>query len=124
MGSLLSMLGAGGAMLTLPILVYLFKIPGDVAVGGYFYLAAYSPAALSLTNHPAVGAAKVANCRGSESTVDLTLNATQLGWISFGGAAKGLARLGCNSGVRACVENAPVAVKPMTWGGIKALFAK
>lgn len=96
----------------------------DVAVGGYFYLAAYSPAALSLTNHPAVGAAKVANCRGSESTVDLTLNATQLGWISFGGAAKGLARLGCNSGVRACVENAPVAVKPMTWGGIKALFAK
>lgn len=33
MGSLLSMLGAGGAMLTLPILVYLFKIPGDVAIG-------------------------------------------------------------------------------------------
>ncbi|MBK6823844.1 MAG: sulfite exporter TauE/SafE family protein [Saprospiraceae bacterium] len=33
MGSLLNMLGAGGAMLTLPILVYLFKIPGDVAIG-------------------------------------------------------------------------------------------
>ncbi|HEX7880389.1 MAG TPA: hypothetical protein VF720_13320 [Candidatus Eisenbacteria bacterium] len=52
------------------------------AVGGYFYLTAYSPSIMAVTTRPLDNLAKVANCASQETVV----YPGRLGWISFGGA--------------------------------------
>ena len=56
-----------------------------IAVAGYFYLTAYSPATMSLTTRPTDDWAKLANCGSDE----IVVYPGRLGWASFGGAGIG-----------------------------------
>jgi len=55
----------------------------EFAVGGYFYLTAYSPSLLNVTTRPADNQAKLASCGSMETLV----YPGRLGWVSFGGAS-------------------------------------
>jgi hypothetical protein len=93
----------------------------DVLVSaGYFYVTAYSPAAMSIVGYPTTGKVKVADCEGAE--VEREVGSDQLGWASFGGAASGQDVDGCNPAVESCER--PVPVKPVSWGRIKSMYGR
>jgi sugar lactone lactonase YvrE len=85
----------------------------DIAVAGYFYLTAYTPDRFSVTPRPVDGLAKVADCYAVESGV-LEGN---LGFVTFSTSGN---LLGCNPCTSTCT--APIAIRPTTWGSLKALY--
>jgi hypothetical protein len=90
-----------------------------LAVGGYFYVAAYSPAVMAVTPFPGKASVAFADCLAMEG--DFTpLDIHRVGWLSLGGAGKGLDTDGCNPLLGPC--NAPTAVERTTWGRIKTKF--
>ena len=90
----------------------------EVVVGGYFYVSTYSPATMSLVGFPNTGQVKVANCAAAEL---IPIDPGQAGWVSLGGAAKGLDTDGCNPALEPCGQGT-VPVQPSTWGRIKKRY--
>lgn len=80
------------------------------ALAGYFYLAAYAPAAISLTPRPVSGRAKVADCQGREFDFTSLLGGAYLGRVGFGS----------QGGWNGCLHGLPV--KSSTWSGLKATY--
>jgi DNA-binding beta-propeller fold protein YncE len=85
---------------------------GDLAVAGYFYLGAYSPDVLRLTERPIDNLAAVADC----VPVAWPLEAGDLGFVTFSPGAMP----GCNPCLMDCVS--PTRIQGTTWSSIKALF--
>lgn len=72
----------------------------EVAVVGYFYVAAYSADTMALTVRPVSGLAKVAQCSGAETP----LHPRDLGRVVFAACAPGG---GCNPCLRDCTVPLP-----------------
>jgi hypothetical protein len=88
----------------------------QMAVAGYFYLAAYSADRLSVIPRPVDGRATVANCQAYETV----LSDSELGYVSFSSTA---GTAGCNPCTADC-RGRTIPVIPTTWGGIKALYSR
>jgi len=84
--------------------------PPTTAVGGYFYVGAYSPDTMRLTIRPASGAAKVANCASAETV----LPSEALGTAVFSAGA-------AVEGYNPCDRGVPTTAIPTTWSRIKVL---
>lgn len=80
----------------------------SLAVGGYFYLTAYTAGHIALTP-PDSEPAQFVNCSGAATPVA----ATELGYIGFGGLS------GCNPCLTPCTY---VSIEPTTWSGVKSLL--
>ena len=79
---------------------------GEVAVAGYFYLAAYSPDQLQITRHPYSHVAAVATCE----SIETELNGSDLGFVTF---SPGVIGTGCNPCLAPCPDPpTPVPVIP------------
>jgi hypothetical protein len=89
----------------------------DLVVAGYFYVVAYTPVTLAIIGYSSTGLGKIANCAGAEVVVD----ASRMGWVSFGGAERAGATGGCNPLVTPC-RDPKIPVEPTTWGRLKTLF--
>lgn len=95
--------------------------PTDPLVpAGYFYLTAYSPGVMSIAPFPATGLVKLADCEGAEIVLDQTVELSQVGWVSMGGAAKGTDSNGCNPALEPCTQLVPV--HETTWGRLKQRY--
>jgi sugar lactone lactonase YvrE len=92
-----------------------------LVTAGYFHVTSYSPSILDVVGFPATGLVKVANCEGAEGIADVPLDMANVGWISFGGAAVGGDRDGCNPLRESCLRVTPV--QRTTWGRLKTRFA-
>jgi hypothetical protein len=79
---------------------------GELAVVGFFYVTAYSPAVFRLTPRPVDARAKVGSCAAAEYGV----YPDHLGWVSFGGAARDGDEDGWNPCSEATLPANPVAV--------------
>jgi hypothetical protein len=90
-----------------------------LSMGGYFYVAAYSPAVMSVTPFPGKASVSFADCSNREGDF-APLDIHRVGWLSMGGAAMGLNADGCNPLLGPC--SGPTAVKPTTWGRLKTKF--
>jgi hypothetical protein len=106
-GSGITLLWAGDCQLT------------ALAVGGYFYLSAYSPAVMSVTPFPGKGSVAFADCYAEEGDF-VPLDMHRVGWLSMGGALMGQDADGCNPLLAPCAG--PVAVEAATWGQLKTKF--
>jgi hypothetical protein len=82
----------------------------EVAVGGYFYMAAYEPATMRITERPVDHVLKVARCNSTEVIMS---DPDDAGIVSFSDSALP----GCNPCNAPCTV---VAVAPATWSRIKA----
>lgn len=80
----------------------------SLAVGGYFYLTAYTPGEIAMVA-PEGGAASVTLCNDQVVTVPVE----QLGYVGFG------SRTGCNPCNEVCHF---VPVETITWGRLKTLI--
>ena len=89
----------------------------DLVVAGYFYVVAYTPVTLAVIGYSSTGLGKIANCAGAEVVVD----ASRMGWVSFGGAERAGASGGCNPLVAPCVKSG-TQTEPATWGRLKTMF--
>jgi hypothetical protein len=90
-----------------------------LAVGGYFYVAAYSPSVMSVVPFPGKPAVAYADCSAREGDF-VPLDIHRVGWLSMGGAMKGLDSDGCNPLLGPC--NGPTDVEQTTWGSLKARY--
>ncbi len=93
---------------------------GELASAGFFYLTAYAPSVMEIAPWPNSGLVKAANCAGAEVVLDEVLDVDGVGWLSLGGAARGLDSDGCNPALEPC--SGPVAVEPVTWGKLKTTY--
>lgn len=96
----------------------------EVAIVGYFYLAAYSPDVVRVLPRVVDGQSKLADCAGSE----FLLHGADLGRVAFSSAA---ATPGCNPCVENCITLSPrgnplppasVPVLVTTWSSLKNLY--
>lgn len=64
---------------------------GVVAAAGYFYMAAYGPGRMAVTNRPVDGQAKVADCMSNEDIIGIGYDDLSLGSLEFsaGGVTQG-----------------------------------
>gem|GEM_PF-1543336 len=86
---------------------------GATAVGGFFYLAAYSADILKIIPRPIDGVARVANCGATQNLVlDEYLGTAR---FSFGGAI---------AGYNPCDASQSVGVERTTWSRIKTLVGR
>jgi hypothetical protein len=88
---------------------------GVVAVGGYFYVGAYTPDILSITPNPTGGLALVGSCASVVDTVEggpVVRNPSHLGFARF-------SERGTEPGYNPCGLGTPV--RPTTWGRLKRL---
>jgi hypothetical protein len=88
---------------------------GNVAVGGYFYVAAYDADVLRVIPRPIDGLAAIVRC----SAIDHNVTEDGLGYVVF---SPGGAKDGCNPCLEPCAPATPVT--PTTWGGIKTLLGR
>ena len=88
---------------------------------GTFSVTAYAPASMAISGYPATGLVKTANCNAAEETTDETVGLDRVGWVSMGGAARGLDQNGCNPAIESCLAQ-QVPVRPTTWGRVKSLY--
>lgn len=93
----------------------------DFAIAGVFYISAYAPSTLSIAPYDRTGEIQVANCQGAE--IEIPVPMAQAGWVSFGGAGKGLDTDGCNPLLAPCNHDI-TPVQPTTWGRIKTQYGK
>ena len=89
---------------------------------GAFTVTAYAPASMAIAGYPATGLVKTANCNAAEEVANDTVGLDRVGWISMGGAARGLDRNGCNPAIESCVAQPVVPARPTTWGKVKSLY--
>jgi NHL repeat-containing protein len=94
---------------------------GALVTVGIFSVTAYAPASMGITGFPPTGVVKTADCDASEDVSDETIGFDRVGWVSMGGAGRGLDRDGCNPALESCVQQ-PVPVRPTTWGRVKNLY--
>ena len=92
----------------------------EVILGGYFYITAYSPSVIALDGFPSTGVVEYADCNGADQ-VFVPVDDVQVGWVSMGGAARGLDANGCNPAIEPCGV-VPSPVQTTTWGKIKAKY--
>lgn len=90
-----------------------------LAMGGYFYVAAYSPSVMSVAPFPGKESVAFADCHNYGGDF-IPLDINRVGWLSMGGAMMGLDADGCNPLLGPC--NGPTAVTPTTWGRLKTKF--
>ena len=88
---------------------------------GAFTVSAYAPASMAIVGYPATGLVKTANCNAAEEVTNQTVPFDRVGWVSMGGASRGLDRNGCNPAIESCVTQ-QVPVRPTTWGKVKSLY--
>jgi hypothetical protein len=88
---------------------------------GTFSVTAYAPSSMAISGFPATGLVKTADCNAAEEVTSETIGFDRVGWVSMGGAARGLDRNGCNPALEACVAQS-VPVHPTTWGRVKTLY--
>jgi len=88
---------------------------------GTFSVTAYAPSSMAISGYPATGLVKTANCNAAEEVTSETVGLDRVGWVSMGGAARGLDRNGCNPALESCIAQ-PVPVHPTTWGRVKSLY--
>ena len=93
----------------------------QVLAVGTFLVSAYAPSSMSIAGYPATGVVKTANCDAAETVTQQTIGFDRVGWVSMGGASKGLDRNGCNPMVESCVPGL-VPIQPTTWGRVKSLY--
>jgi hypothetical protein len=90
----------------------------DRVVVGFFTTSARKPTVMSIIPDPRSGSVRIAACDASET--DLTsLEVDRVGWVSFGGAAKGMDTDGCNPLLEPCIAEV-VPAYPVTWGWMKS----
>lgn len=90
----------------------------DWVVVGFFTTSARNPSVMSIIPRPGSGLVRIADCDGSAT--DLTpIEVDRVGWVSFGGAAKGADADGCNPVLEPCNSDV-VPAYPVTWGRLKS----
>ncbi len=92
---------------------------GDVAVAGYFYVAAYTADTFRIIPKPADGRSAVATCDSPPQQIDLI--PADLGYVAF---SPGAVRQGCNPCVANCAAENPIPVENTTWSRIKGLVGR
>ena len=88
---------------------------------GTFSVTAYAPASMAIAGYPPTGLVKTADCNTTEEVTSETVGLDRVGWVSMGGAARGLDRNGCNPALESCVAQ-EVPVHSTTWGRMKSLY--
>ena len=88
---------------------------------GVFLVTAYAPSSMAIAGFPPTGLVKTADCNAAEETTSETVGFDRVGWVSMGGAARGLDTNGCNPAIESCVAQ-QVPVHPTTWGKVKSLY--
>lgn len=93
--------------------------PAEVVSFGYFYVAAYAPATMSLVGFPFTGKVEYSSCTAVHEFVPV--DPVQVGWVALHGGSIGLDTDGCNPAVEPCTSS-PVPAQPMTWGKLKSRY--